>query len=292
MKQEISVTLSKTDVPIGAALVCNFAKLRINWGEKTQLPLNSLVTLTSSSAISRHVARMYPSLDLYPSDILHRTESPEWQDMVAKKSCPPHILRWYNDIRSKVDSILNSLPPEVQSAITVNIPANGDAPIKREEEGKYVDLPGAKMGEVVVRFPPEASGYLHIGHAKAALLNQYYQKAFKGKLVMRFDDTNPDKEKADFEKEIIHDVKLLEVEPDKFSFTSDYFDQMLEMCESLLKNGKAYVDDTDAETMKKEREERKESKNRNNSVEQNLKMWKEMKCGSEFGSEVLCQSKN
>ncbi|RXG51325.1 Bifunctional glutamate/proline--tRNA ligase [Armadillidium vulgare] len=291
MKQEISVTLSKTDVPIGAALVCNFAKLRINWGEKTQLPLNSLVTLTSSSAISRHVDHwltfsngplgikkdilflqqlnnaLAPSqfvtagkltiADLELFGALHK--SPEWQDMVAKKSCPPHVLRWYNDIRSKVDSILSSLPPEVQSAITVNISANGDAPIKREEEGKYVDLPGAKMGEVVVRFPPEASGYLHIGHAKAALLNQYYQKAFKGKLVMRFDDTNPEKEKADFEKEIIHDVKLLEVEPDKFSFTSDYFDQMLEMCESLLKNGKAYVDDTDAETNEK-RERRKERK--------------------------------
>ncbi len=128
--------------------------------------------------------------------------------------------------------------------------------------GRFVDLPG---GEVVVRFPPEASGYglvqwivwllsflshnsyLHIGHAKAALLNQYYQLSFKGKLIMRFDDTNPEKEKVDFEqvretllynvwiisrcllKLILEDVAMLQIKPDIFSFTSDYFDKYMEL---------------------------------------------------------------
>ncbi|CAG0883238.1 unnamed protein product [Darwinula stevensoni] len=78
---------------------------------------------------------------------------------------------------------------------------------KTKDEGKFVDLPGAETGKVVVRFPPEASGYLHIGHAKAALLNQYYQKSFSGKLIMRFDAINPEKEKADFEQVILEDLR-------------------------------------------------------------------------------------
>lgn len=81
---------------------------------------------------------------------------------------------------------------------------------------------------------------------------------------MRFDDTNPAKENVHFEKVILEDVALLEIKPDMFTHTSQYFDQMLEFCEKLLKDGKAYVDDTEPEKMKQEREQRTESKNRNN----------------------------
>ncbi|KAK0429195.1 hypothetical protein QR680_011244 [Steinernema hermaphroditum] len=162
---------------------------------------------------------------------------------------------------------------------------------KKADEGKFIDLPGAEMGKVVVRFPPEASGYLHIGHAKAALLNQYYQKEFNGKLIMRFDDTNPAKENAHFEQVIKEDLALLKIVPDVWTHSSDHFDTMLKYCEQLLREGKAYADDTDTETMRKEREERKDSANRSNAPEKNLALWEEMKRGSERGQQCCIRLK-
>ncbi len=159
------------------------------------------------------------------------------------------------------------------------------------KEGKFIDLPGAEKGKVVVRFPPEASGYLHIGHAKAALLNQFYQKEFEGKLIFRFDDTNPAKENAVFEKVIEEDVEMLGIKWDIFSRTSDHFETLLKLCEQMIKEGKAYADDTDAETMKSEREQKIESKNRSNTVEQNMSIWQEMIKGSDVGLKYCIRAK-
>ncbi|XP_017585533.1 PREDICTED: bifunctional glutamate/proline--tRNA ligase isoform X4 [Corvus brachyrhynchos] len=162
---------------------------------------------------------------------------------------------------------------------------------KKADVGKFVELPGAEMGKVIVRFPPEASGYLHIGHAKAALLNQHYQVNFKGKLIMRFDDTNPEKEKEDFEKVILEDVAMLHIKPDQFTYTSDHFETIMKYAEKLIQEGKAYVDDTPAEQMKAEREQRVESKHRNNCVNKNLQMWEEMKKGTEYGQTCCLRAK-
>ncbi|KAG9510951.1 Bifunctional glutamate/proline--tRNA ligase, partial [Fragariocoptes setiger] len=157
--------------------------------------------------------------------------------------------------------------------------------------GVYADLEGAVHGEVVVRFPPEASGYLHIGHAKAALLNYHYKTIYNGKLVMRFDDTNPDKENVDYEKAILDDVRALGIEWDHFSYTSDHFDLCSEKCEKMLRDGLAYVDDTPAEQMKEEREKRIESKRRSASSEDNLKLWQEMKLGTDVGTKCCVRAK-
>jgi bifunctional glutamyl/prolyl-tRNA synthetase len=190
----------------------------------------------------------------------------------------------------EVKAALASLPAEAQ--VKPAAPQEQAKEAKEESAGgKFVDLPGAVMGEVVVRFPPEASGFLHVGHAKAALLNNYYKESFKGKLVMRFDDTNPAKEKEEYEEVILEDLKLLQVKYDHFSRTSDHFETILGYCEKLMKEGKAYVDDTDAETMKIERDAKTKSKNWNNSVEKNMKMWEEMKKGSEAGTKCAVRAK-
>ncbi|CAH0728210.1 unnamed protein product, partial [Brenthis ino] len=208
-----------------------------------------------------------------------------------------NILRWMKLVEAQepVAKLLKELPTDVLESLSKASSRRSPLATKevggRLQEGKFVELPHAEYGKVVVRFPPEASGYLHIGHAKAALLNQYYQLAFDGKLIMRFDDTNPAKENAEFEKVILEDVKMLEIKPDMFTHTSQYFDLMLQLCEKLIKEGKAFVDDTPAEQMKAEREQKEESKNRNNSVQKNLQLWEEMKKGSEIGIQNCVRAK-
>ncbi|RXN10458.1 bifunctional glutamate proline--tRNA ligase isoform X3 [Labeo rohita] len=211
----------------------------------------------------------------------------------VKPSSYPHVCRWFSFLSSQVP--FSSVGSKWASKISASkISAVKAAPVEKEKKqdlGKFVELPGAEMGKVVVRFPPEASGYLHIGHAKAALLNQHYQVNFKGKLIMRFDDTNPEKEKEDFEKVILEDVAMLQIKPDQFTYTSDHFPTILRMGEKLLQEGKAYIDDTPPDVMKQEREQRAESCNRSNSVEKNMQMWEEMKKGTEFGQTCCMRAK-
>lgn len=155
----------------------------------------------------------------------------------------------------------------------------------------YTELENAVKGQVVVRFPPEASGFLHIGHAKAALLNYHYKTIYDGKLIMRFDDTNPEKEKEDYEEAILNDVRSLGIKWDHFSYTSDHFETLMKLCTEMIKKGQAYVDDTPPEQMKLEREKRQESKCRSLSVEENLRKWDEMIKGSEEGQKCCVRAK-
>ncbi|XP_074435403.1 bifunctional glutamate/proline--tRNA ligase isoform X6 [Larus michahellis] len=208
-----------------------------------------------------------------------------WQEQLQQNKAPVHAKRWYGFL--EVQRAFQSVGAKWSSG-TAKVKM---ATEKKADVGKFVELPGAEMGKVIVRFPPEASGYLHIGHAKAALLNQHYQVNFKGKLIMRFDDTNPEKEKEDFEKVILEDVAMLHIKPDQFTYTSDHFEAIMKYAEKLIQEGKAYVDDTPAEQMKAEREQRMESKHRNNCVNKNLQMWEEMKKGTEYGQTCCLRAK-
>jgi len=155
---------------------------------------------------------------------------------------------------------------------------------KKKDQGSFeIGLENAEMGKVVTRFPPEPSGYLHIGHAKAALLNEFFAKKYQGKLLLRFDDTNPTKEKCEFEESIIEDLALLGIKGDSLSHTSDYFDQLYDLAIKMIQAGLAYCDDTPLEQMRAERFDGIPSKNRDNSVEENLRRFEEMKQGTEFG---------
>ncbi|XP_072321975.1 bifunctional glutamate/proline--tRNA ligase isoform X2 [Eucyclogobius newberryi] len=210
-------------------------------------------------------------------------------DWPSKGKSLTHVNRWFFFLNSQVP--FSSVGNKYVSKKAPDARSSSLEKDKKQDVGKFVELPGAEMGSVVVRFPPEASGYLHIGHAKAALLNQHYQLTFKGKLIMRFDDTNPEKEKEDFEKVILEDVAMLQIKPDQFTYTSDHFPAIMRYAEKFLAEGKAYIDNTPPEQMKQEREQRTESKCRNNSLEQNMKMWSEMKAGSEFGQTCCMRAK-
>jgi len=137
-------------------------------------------------------------------------------------------------------------------------------------------LPNAIEGKVVTRFPPEPSGYLHIGHIKAAMLNYHFAKKYKGKMILRFDDTNPEKEKIEYVENIKTDLLSLEITPDLITHTSDYFEILQNFITKLITEGKCFCDNTSIEKMREERMNGIPSKNRDLTVEDNLAIWNQM----------------
>ena len=146
------------------------------------------------------------------------------------------------------------------------------------------DLAEGRYDHVQTRFPPEPNGYLHIGHAKSILLNYGLAKEYGGKFNLRFDDTNPTKEKSEFVESIKEDVAWLGADyEDRLFFASNYFDQMYEIAVQLIRKGKAYVSDLTAEQMREYRgtltEPGKDDPNRERPVEENLRLFEQMKDG-------------
>ncbi|ODV94262.1 hypothetical protein PACTADRAFT_35068 [Pachysolen tannophilus NRRL Y-2460] len=211
---------------------------------------------------------------------------------VIKSSAYINVSRWYLFLDSDkrfggMVELMNKSIVEIRKAASS---ASGE---KKTHKANFdINLQDAKDGEVVTRFPPEPSGYLHIGHAKAAILNKYFADLYHGKLIIRFDDTNPSKENVEFQDSILEDLQLLGIKGDRITYSSDYFEQMYDLAVKLIKEGKAYCDDTPLEKMRAERMDGLKSERRDRSIEENLKIFtQEMKNGTEEGLKNCLRAK-
>lgn len=183
----------------------------------------------------------------------------------ADVSAYAHVARWLahldaQSVFASAESTLQSLKPVVPAAAPASVKGGDRKPAtpsatsqKGKSTGTCPPLKDAVDGQVVTRFPPEPSGYLHIGHAKACMLNHYYAKHYNGKLIVRFDDTNPSKEKEEFEQSILADLARLDIVADQVTYTSDHFPKLIEYARQLIRDGFGYMDNTPQEQMRDER---------------------------------------
>ncbi|OJD25272.1 hypothetical protein ACJ73_03359 [Blastomyces percursus] len=194
------------------------------------------------------------SLDLTPSDIkaVNKPLLELEHHLTLRSYIVGHSMglvetwgRWFAHVES-------TNPWIAQAVLDLNAPARQKRVAGSAAGGNY-DI-GLDMEGIVTRFPPEPSGYLHIGHAKTALLNDYFAHKNPGAtLICLFDDTNPSKETAEFQDAILHDLGLLGITTDRITYSSDNFQLMYELCVKLISRGNAYADDTDKDTMNDER---------------------------------------
>lgn len=197
--------------------------------------------------------------------------------VASMKKNPNNVSRWYNYIGSTV--------PWLSAAVSeLTIHASEErAAMSAAGAGFEIDLPNIS-GPIVTRFPPEPSGYLHIGHAKAALLNDYFaHKHPGGTMICRFDDTNPSREKMEFQDSILEDLKAMDIITDKTTYSSDYFPEMYKYAIQLINSGKAFADDSELGKGDEDRKNRLPSKRRDKGTEETLEHFAEMKTGSEEG---------
>ncbi len=157
------------------------------------------------------------------------------------------------------------------------------------------DLASGKVKSIITRFPPEPNGYLHLGHAKSICLNFGLAQKYGGKTNLRYDDTNPTKEDTEYVDSIKEDIKWLGFQWDKELYASDYFDQLYEWAEELIKKGLAYVDDQTQEEIRLGRgtvdKPGTESPWRNRSIEENLRLFREMRAGKYAEGEKVLRAK-
>jgi len=147
---------------------------------------------------------------------------------------------------------------------------------KKKEKYELPKLQNAVKGKVITVFPPEPSKYPHLGHAKAAFINYMYAKKYKGKFILRFEDTNPEKCKKEYYQAIIDGLRWLGIKWNKIDYASNYIEKFYKATEKLIKKNKAYVCRCSQEKIKKYRRIKKSCECRSNSVNENINLWKKM----------------
>lgn len=201
-----------------------------------------------------------------------------------------HVTRWFLNLKN-MPVITRSIAMASVKTLTVKERVDCSTTLDKLEAAFASKLPNAVMGKVKTRFAPEPSGYLHLGHTKAALINMFFARYFGGEMIVRFDDTNPTKEKAEFENSIIEDLRTLGIEVPTVSYTSDEFPRLEKAMEDMIRQGKAYIDTTPVELMRAERFDGIASACRDVSVELNLKRWADMLAGNEEGQKCCVRVK-
>lgn len=193
------------------------------------------------------------------------SEHPESKSQI--KNLIPQIKNFVDEINSMDGNRQTSLLQELGGA---------KKEVKKEEERVLSDLPGAVRGKVITAFPPEPSKYPHLGHAKSALVNFNYAKMYRGKFMLRFEDSNPDVAKKEYYTAIIDGLKWLGIKWDGLDYLSDNMPKYYKAIEKLIGNGKAYVCLCPQETVKQLRSEGKACEHRGASVKTNMDFWLKM----------------
>merc|ERR1712063_68970 len=187
--------------------------------------------------------------------------------------------------RPSAEEVKKATKPEAEKSATTyeTLPDTVQFPAPEENVQRTPELLAEHLkatgGHIRTRFPPEPNGYLHIGHAKSMNLNFGYAKKNGGVCYLRFDDTNPVKEKTEYIDSIIRSMEWLGHKPWKITYSSDYFQELYDLAVELIKRDKAFVCHQTGEEMARDRRAKIESPWRNRSVEENLRLFEEMRQG-------------
>jgi glutamyl-tRNA synthetase len=191
----------------------------------------------------------------------------------------PNIRNKIKDVIKEISKVINEVNKMSPAEQQKKIEELGIRIEKKKIEEKYdiFELPGAKDGKVITAFPPEPSKYPHLGHAKAALINFLYAKKYKGKFILRFEDSNPELAKKEFYKIILDGMKWLGIKWDKLDYLSNHLPDYYKTTEELIAKNLAYVCTCKQEDIKRKREAQEVCIHRMQSIDENIRLWKKMK---------------